>query len=359
MVNPILDPTHALAERLKMTESQTAQLSTQPVLLNASTGQIGGGTPGIATDATGLHTYNSSGVLVNFLETSDGTMICYDNTGTPQARVGSLLSNPGTYGLEIWTGTAWQQVVSATSVSWSAITGKPSTFPATVPVSSATYATSAGSASTASACSGDSVNSDGSAYAYNNNVPGTSFYAVWVGNDGSHHFGKNVSSIRYKTNVRAHAVDPAEVLKLIPVLFDRLPTLVPPPDGQLGPPNQVTGPANEFGMIAEQVHEHVPEIVQWFEGEIDSIRFDLLPVAQQSVLIDHEGRIAALEARLTEALVCIKSMATQVQAPVSQWTAPAPKITSYTPPTWALNIPSYAAPVPEPAPLPYVIQPQE
>lgn len=361
MVNPILDPSHMLAQRLKSIEAAAAGFSTQPLLLNASTGQIGDGTPGLTTGADGMHVYNSTGVLVNFIETSDGTMICSDSTGTPQARVGALLSSPGNYGLEIWTGTAWQQVIGATSVAWSAITGKPSTFNPTVPiagsdvsgyVATATWATTAGTTSNA-------TNADGSAYAYNNNVPGTSFYAVWVGNDGSNHFGKNVSSIRYKTNVRAHMVDPAEVLKLQPVLFDRLPVPVPPPDGHQGPPNMVTGPANEFGMIAEQVNEHLPEIVQWYGGEIDGIRFDLLPVAQQSVLIDHEDRIAELETQMAAALERLAAVETQTQAPAPQW-SPKPPATAKRPARgWAGNVPAYAAPNPQPKPLPYTIAPQE
>jgi hypothetical protein len=362
VVNPILDPSHALADRLKMTEASVAGMSTQPLLLNASTGQIGGGTPGLATDATGLQTYNSAGVLVNFLETSDGTMICFDNTGVAQARMGLLLSNPGNYGLEVWTGTAWQQIVSATTVAWSAITGKPSTFSPTVPIAgsnitgtvpaattssscsgnaaTATSATTAGSASTATNANHAS-DADGSSQAYNNNVGGTSFFAVWVGNNSGNTLGKNVSSIRYKNNVRAHSIDPAAVLQLQPVLFDR-----------------TAGPTtNEFGMIAEQVHGHVPEIVQWFEGEIDGLRYDLLPVAQQSVLQDHNGRISALESQLAAALERISSLETQVQAPVPQWSPAVPAYTTYTPPTWTPNVPAYAAPVPEPEPLPFTIQP--
>lgn len=354
MVNPILDPSHALADRLKGIEATQAGMSTQPLLLNASTGQIGGGTPGLATDATGLQTYNSAGVLVNFLETTDGTMICYDNTGTAQARMGALLSNPGNYGLEVWTGSAWQQVMSATSVAWSAITGKPSTFNPTVPingsnisgtVANASFATSAGSASTASSAStatnaGHATDADGSAYAYNNNVPGTSFYAVWVGNDGSNHFGKNVSSIRYKENARSHLIDPAEVLALQPVLYD-----------------MIDGAAGYYGLIAEQVNEHLPEIVQWFEGNIDAVRYDLLGVPLLSVAQNHDGRIAALESQVQALMARVASLETQVQAPVPQWSPAAPTYATYSPPPYASNVPAPAAPSPEPQPLPYTIQP--
>lgn len=356
MVNPILDPSHALAQRLKLIESNAAGAATQPILLNASTGQIGGGTPGLTTGAIGEQFYNSAGVLVNFIQTSDGTMICFDNSGTPQARMGALLSSPGNYGLEIWTGVAWQQVIGATSVDWSVITGKPATFPATLPVATATNATNATNANVSASCTGGALTADGSPYAYNNNVPGTSFFAVWVGNDGSNHMGKNVSSIRYKTNVRAHTVNPAEVLKLQPVLFDRLPVMVPPPEGQQGPPNMVTGPSNEFGMIAEQVAEHLPEIVQWFDSEIDGIRFDLLPVAQQSVLIDHDGRIAALEAALDAALDRIAAMELQTQAPATRWSPTVTRPPAYTPQRWAPNVPAYAAPAKQPKPLPYTIR---
>jgi hypothetical protein len=182
------------------------------------------------------------------------------------------------------------------------------------------------------------LNADGSAYAFNNVVPGTSTFPVYVGNDGVNHIGRATSSIRYKCNVRAHTIDPSAVLKLQPVLFDRHPVMVPPADGSDDPPTSTPSSSNEYGLIAEQVHEHVPELVQWFGGNIDGLRYDLLPVAQQSVLIDHDGRIATLEAQLAAALALIRSLATQIQAPILQWSPPKLSSATYVPPGWKPNV---------------------
>lgn len=274
---PQLGNEYQLAQTLSTLQGQVRALATQAILLNASTGQDGG--QGLSTDASGLHAYNSSGAQVNTIQTSDGTQVVFDASGNPQVRLGALLSSPGNYGAEIWNGSAWTQLVTGVSASWSSITGKPSTFPPTVPIAGSNItgtvpnATTAGSASTASDASGSSR-------AYNNNVGGTSFFAVWVGNDAGNNFGKNTSSARYKTGIREHRVDPKAVLKLEPVLYER-------------PQNKVT----EYGLVAEQVAEHVPELTQWFEGHIDNVRYDLLAVALLEVVKDQEHRLQALEGK--------------------------------------------------------------
>lgn len=125
----------------------------------------------------------------------------------------------------------------------------------------------------------NAVNADASAYAFNNVVSGTTTYAVWVGNDGTFHLGRATSSIRYKTNVREHYTDPANLLALKPVIFDRK-------DGST---------KDEFGLIAEQVAEHFPELVTWFDGQIDGVRYDLLAVALLSVVKAQDARLTALE----------------------------------------------------------------
>jgi hypothetical protein len=125
----------------------------------------------------------------------------------------------------------------------------------------------------------NSVNADASAYAFNNVVSGTTTYAVWVGNDGTFHLGRATSSIRYKTNVREHYTNPANLLALTPVVFDRK-------DGST---------KDEFGLIAEQVAEHFPELVTWFDGQIDGVRYDLLAVALLSVVKEQDARLKALE----------------------------------------------------------------
>jgi hypothetical protein len=130
------------------------------------------------------------------------------------------------------------------------------------------------------------------------------------GIDGGFHFGRNTSSIQYKENVRTHNTDPANVLALQPVIYDR-----------------IDGGSNEYGLIAEQVAEHFPELIVWFDGKIDGLRYDLLPVALLDVVRDQENRIRALEGR-----------------------EPLP------PRTTVPNIPSAGAPAVQRVPLPYAIQ---
>ncbi|KRE79916.1 hypothetical protein ASG71_07725 [Arthrobacter sp. Soil763] len=230
----------------------------------------------------------------------DGVFVVYDAAGTtPVARFGPLdNSAPGEYGVEVKVGTTWVQLGNQAST-WAGIAGKPATYPPSAH-------THVGSDIT----SGTVPQADGSQYGWTNNVAGTSFYQVWVGNDGGYHFGRNTSSIQYKENVRAHNTNPANVLALQPVIYDRK-----------------EGGTNEYGLIAEQVAEHFPELVIWFDGKIDGLRYDLLAVALLDVVKDQEDRIRALEGR--EPL------------PPRQTTP---------------NIQAAGAPDVEPEPLPYTIQ---
>ena len=72
MPQPYLGPEHDLAQRLKNIEAVLAALSTQPVLLHASTGSDVG-RPGLATDTNGLHVFNSAGTELITLASSDGS----------------------------------------------------------------------------------------------------------------------------------------------------------------------------------------------------------------------------------------------------------------------------------------------
>lgn len=241
----------------------------------------------------------------------DGAFIVYNAAGAPVARFGELVnSNPGNYGVEILYNGAWVQV-GAGNVDWGNISNKPATF---APSSH----THTGSQVTSRVA--DATDAIGSRSGWTNNVQGTEFYAMWVGNDASYSFGRNVSSIRYKANARSHYTDPANVLALTPVLYDRIPT----------PP--FTASTNEYGLIAEQVAEHCPELVTWFNGEIDSVRYDLLPVALLSVIRHQQAQIQAL------------ATAAGVALPAPSPVAPC--------------VPSSMAPSPQPTPLPYTIQPQ-
>lgn len=312
----------AQTRRIKDLERQVQQFTAANVLATAGIGVIPNGVL-----VNGMMQFKrADGTLGVQVDPTTGTFVAYNAAGsTPVARFGALLETaPGSYGVEVLVGSTWVQV-GAQTTTWDSVSGKPATFPpsshthgggdVTSAVANATNATNATLAQQA----------EGSQYGWTNNVAGTEFYALWVGNNAGYKFGRNVSSIRYKTNVRSHYTDPANILALTPVLYDRVPS----------PP--LTAPANEYGLIAEQVAQFCPELVTWFNGEIDSVRYDLLGVGLLSVVKQQDAQIKALEA------------AVKTLIPTFTLPSPAPV---------AANVPSSMAPSPEPAPLPYTIQPQ-
>ena len=133
---------------------------------------------------------------------------------------------------------------------------------------------------------------DGSDRVRGNTPAGSGWFSVWV--DGNNNFCHNTSSIRYKKNVEDFEVDPRDVLDLRPVVYDRKPTLNEE-TGEMEP-----GQRNEVGLIAEEVENTLPWLVQYLDGEVEGLRYDLLPVAMLSVLKDQQARIEALESRIAE-----------------------------------------------------------
>ena len=269
MPNANLGPGPNLAVRISNIEKRLDNLMTTPWLMNASTGQ-GTGNPGIRVDQNGVHAFNASNEEITAMLTADGSVTAYDSTGAPVARFGPLTnSNPGHYGVETLVAGAWVQVGGGT-VDWSNIANKPATY-------APSAHTHAGGDITSQVSS--AAGADGSQYGFSHAVAGTSFYALWVGNDTGYHFGTNASSVRHKRNVRRHRISPERVLALKPVIY--------------------TKPANadyvEYGLLAEQAVETMPEIVQWMDGKIHGVRYDLLSVALLEVVQEQERRINALE----------------------------------------------------------------
>lgn len=318
MPNAQLGLSYELTQTLANIQRQLTALATQPILLNASTGQDGG--KGLTTDKDGMHVFNPAGKEVARFQTVDGAIVMFNDAAAEIARFGLLThTTPGAYGAEVLVGAAWVKLGDQTTT-WESFT-KPSTYNTgnfkwapdahTHPGGEVTSAVNL------------ALQAEGSQYGWTNNVAGTEFYSLWVGNNAGYKFGRNVSSVRYKMNIRAHHVDPAKILKLTPVLYDRIPT----------PPLAAT--TNEYGLIAEQVAEFCPELVTWFNGEIDSVRYDLLTVALLSVVKAQQSQIDALT----------------TWAKASGYVPPAP-------PPIAANVPSSMAPPVEPTPLPYTIQPQ-
>ncbi|WP_160665320.1 tail fiber domain-containing protein [Pseudarthrobacter sp. ATCC 49987] len=263
------DQQHETARRVQEQERAAPMRST------SITGPDG---TGIKFDAEGFRTVDAAGKTIGFFQTSDGTFVVFDPTGLPMARFGQLLSAPGQYGGEIWdaVNSVWVRLVTGSSVAWGAVSGKPDTYAPSAHTHAGTDVTSA------------VAEADGSTRAYNNEPGGTgSFYQVWV--DANRKLCRNTSSIRYKTNVRSYAVDPAKVLQLRPVLYDRK-TRPNPDTGDLEAGNK-----NEYGLIAEEVAKLVPELAVYFNGQIDGVRYDLLALALLDVVKDQDTRLTALE----------------------------------------------------------------
>lgn len=230
------------------------------------------------------------------VDPATGSFTAYDATGTVAvARFGALTQTaPGSYGVEVLVGSTWVQV-GAQSSTWDLVAGKPGW--ASNPASIAGSNISGAVANATEAI--HAAQADGSEYGWTNNVAGTSFYALWVGNDGGFHLGRNVSSIKYKENVTDAELDPAAVLNLRPVHYDRKPTFKYPTDEHgvrlEGPAQKFEGAKNEFGLIAEEVNEYLPDIVTHYGGEIDGVRYDLLGVALLPVVKQQAADIEALK----------------------------------------------------------------
>ncbi|MFI1799864.1 tail fiber domain-containing protein [Streptomyces sp. NPDC020379] len=267
----------------------------------------------------------------SFVGNSVGAWIDATRPATP--RLGKLGYNYDADAFEFWDGSGWTPLVS--SVSWSSLTGKPTSFPASAhahdwseitnrPASLPpaahkhpwgditgtpdTYPPATHSHSWSSITSkpstfppsshshsgyleaGDTIAwANGSKKPHNNSASGSgTWYAVWVEGDGT--FCRNTSSIRYKENVRDIGIRPESVLALRPRIYDRKPTEDKPEARK-----------DEYGLIAEEVAETLPEIVTYDEeGRIDALRYDLLGVALLPVVQDQDRRIKALETRIEE-----------------------------------------------------------
>jgi hypothetical protein len=168
---------------------------------------------------------------------------------------------------------------------WTSITGKPSTFPPSSHDHDSRYYTQ-GEIDTkmGNKCNAADEGTNISNYTrgpsnntYSRSVSGGGFFAVWM--DNGNRFGRNVSSRRYKKNIRTHHIDPDAVLALRPVRYDRK------DDSEL----------NGYGLIAEEVLELVPELVVFFENEVDGLRYDLLSVALLDVVKQLDARLKLLE----------------------------------------------------------------
>lgn len=301
---------------LTQTDTDVYELAIAAVAVGANVTSIA---PGVVTDRRRF-TGNRVGVW-----TTD------NRPGTP--RLGHMGLNTTTSQFEYWTGTTWSALApvvawdnvagkpltfapaahqhdwadvintpagfppAAHSHDWAAVTGKPTTFTPSSHTHAWSQITGEPSFSLSTHThsnyleSGDTVSrANGSDRPHSHTPAGDTWYAVWV--DGNHNFCRNTSSIRYKENVRDVELNPANVLALRPRVYDRKPTTSD--DGTV-----IAGRKNEYGLIAEEVAATLPEIVVYDEqGQIDSVRYDLLGYALLPVVQAQQARIDDLEARL-------------------------------------------------------------
>jgi hypothetical protein len=182
-----------------------------------------------------------------------------DDLDTVWGRIGALTGTPGEYGAEFLLNGVWRRAGAV------------------------------------------SEEAEGSSYGFNNIVAGTTTYPLYVGNSAGFKFGRAPSSIRYKTNVRNYNIDPARLFKLQPRVFDRIP-VTDPDTGETLP-----AATNEYGLIAEEVAEHLPEIVTYFDhGDgngpvIDGVRYDLIGLALLDVIQDFARQLLDLRQQLAGA----------------------------------------------------------
>lgn len=124
MVNAILGSGHDFTQRLNRIEQQLRDLSTQAILLHASTGQSGG--QGLSTDINGLHLFNPAGAEVVTLATADGSATLGNTTITGNLAVpnGSIsnaaLVSPVVFGSN--AGSVTNMSISTTSTALKTVT---------------------------------------------------------------------------------------------------------------------------------------------------------------------------------------------------------------------------------------------
>lgn len=318
-------------------------------------GTSGGGVPALTQTDTGVYEFPLATVTVpvgaativsgnvtgerRFLGNTVGGWTT--STRPENARTGRLGLNTSTNQWEYWDGTQWKDL--APTINWGTVEGRPTTFPpaahthvwsdvaskpTTFPPSShnhdwdditgkpSTFAPSTHSHSWSSitskpstfppsshshsgylTSSGTIKYANGSKRPYSNSASGSDWYAVWVENGGD--FCRNTSAAKFKKNIRDFEIDPEAVLAMRPVIYDRKDTV----NAETGETKE--GRKNEVGLIADEVDElGLTWMVNYMDGEIDGLRYDLLGVAlvpvvqrQAAQIADLSERLAALEAQ--------------------------------------------------------------
>lgn len=225
----------------------------------------------IATRAASSHNHSASQITSGTLSNdrlkniSGGDSWMYLTSGDGSIRIATDGSVYWTYKGNNVVGWTTGGALAYGTVPWSRITGEPSSYTPKDHNHSASDITS-GSFAYARIRGTDQVH-DRTA----------TNRSVWVDSDGR--FGQNTSSRRFKQNIRDKVFRPEDVLALRPRIYDRK----DPAQG-----------FDEIGLIAEEVHETVPEIVQYDrDGQIEALRYDLLGVVLLPVVQDLDRRLKA------------------------------------------------------------------
>ncbi|MDX3525067.1 tail fiber domain-containing protein [Streptomyces sp. ID05-39B] len=312
-------------------------------------GSSGGSVPALTQTDTGVYELPlavvtvpvgaatiSAGNVVSERRFLGNTVGGWTTTTRPESpRVGRLGLNTSTNSWEFWDGTQWKDLAptinwatiegrpgsfaptahthlwaditdkpltfpsSPHGHDWDDITGKPTTFapsthshawstitskPATFPPSSHDHSQFVTSSETIAWA-------NGTKRVHNDSVSGSgTYYAVWVQGDGT--FARNTSSIKFKENVRDYEVNVDAVLSLNPRIYDRKDVFSDKGDLR-------EGQKDEVGLIAEEVAAlGLTWMVNYLDGEIDGLRYDLLGVALIPVVQRQAQQISALEGRL-------------------------------------------------------------
>lgn len=122
---------------------------------------------------------------------------------------------------------------------------------------------------------GNSLADGPTSTAYARSATGSGWYQTWM--NSSNQFMRNTSSRRYKCNIRDWS---GGVLDLRPVIFDR---------------RGKETPNDEVGFIAEEVLEHLPEAVVYFDGKVDGISDRTIITALVCEVQRLAARVEALE----------------------------------------------------------------
>ncbi|MFI0985017.1 tail fiber domain-containing protein [Streptomyces exfoliatus] len=245
-----------------------------PLLSSVDWGTLSG-TPTVFPPSAHTHKWGDITDRPSSLPPSGHTHDWSQVTGKPTSYVPSAHGHDW----DVITGKPGSYPPSSHSHTWASVTSKPTTFPPS------------GHSHGSYLESGDTISwANGTKRVHADSVSGSgTYYAVWVQGDGT--FARNTSSRRFKQNIRDIAIAPDAVLSLRTRVYDRRPK--DEGDDYL---------RDEFGLIAEEVAETLPEIVTYDEtGRIDALRYDLLGVALLPVVQDQSARIERLE-RLVEEL---------------------------------------------------------